>query len=593
MKVITFLVGIIATLQLPAQKHDYNVLLGYRSNDTVFNSYRGITRFDFNTASLNPRITYDSFRRIDFDWTINNMSDVDGQYLFSYNGFIIEDSANQVIKNGMGDFTRQTEFGDVVYQSGLILPLEKHDNYMLLHEYNYIHQNLGYVFSDGLHYSIIDLSSVAGKTAVVQKNKIVISDTLDPGRTIAIRHANGRDWWILKGKHDMLSFYTFLLTRDTIYKYGLQVIGERQYIPFGCVAVSQQGDKIVYISQHEGPLGGQGGVLGLFLHFFDFDRCTGLLANPKSIQIDGRIILLFGGAFSPNGKFFYVSRAETMYQIDMTRPDIILDTVAIYDGFSYISPGNVKYHTWFGFIQPLPDGRIYGSTSNSGQQYAFYINKPNEKGRACDVRQHSLKITAHTAFPDFPNYRLGPIDGSACDTLNINNSPVSEFRYDQDSTAFLKIEFTNLSYYEPTEFWWDWGDATTPYYTTNKDTSILHTFTKEGVYRVCLHVKNSNGEHTTCKELKLGTTGTKDVEMADQISIYPNPVSQQCVIHIENYLPKRMSFRLFNIYGHPVLSERLFHGSNILDMSGLNAGIYLMEIKENGLVICTKKLIKL
>lgn len=593
MKIIIFLVGIIAAGQLTAQKHDYNVLLGYRTNDTVYNSHRGITRFNFNTSSVNPKITYDSFRRIDFTWTINNMSDVDGQYLFSYNGFIIEDSSNQVIQNGKGGFTDQTEFGDVVYQSGLVLPLEMRDNYILLHAFNNVYQNLGSVFSSGLHYSIIDMRRDLGKAAVVLKNNIIISDTLDPGRIIAIRHANGRDWWILKGRHDMLSFYTFLLSKDKVIQHGLQTIGDRQYIPFGCVAVSQQGDKIVYVSQHEGPLGGQGGVLGLFLHFFDFDRCTGLLSNPKSIQIDRRKTFLFGGAFSPNGKFFYVSRIETMYQIDMTRPDIILDTVANYDGFSYISPTNFEYHTWFGFIQPLPDGRIYGSTSNSEQQYVFYIDKPNEKGKACDVRQHALKITGHLAIPDFPNYRLGPLDGSSCDTLGIDNIPVSEFRYDQDSTAFLKIDFTNLSYYEPTEFWWDWGDATMPYYTTNKDTSIWHTFPKEGVYQVCLRVKNNNGEHTTCKELHLGTTAINEVAMADHISIYPNPVSQQCMIYIENYLPKRMSYTLYDLYGHPVLSDRLFHGSNVLDLAKLHAGMYLLEIKENGILVCSKKLIKM
>lgn len=593
MKNILYLYCLFVFVPIYSQKYDHKILVGFRNTDTVFNLHRGITIFDFNTPSLNPKISYDSFKIMNFDWTVNNMSDASGNYLFSYNGFIIQDASNGIMQNGNGGFTRQTTTGDVSYQAGLILPLEKKDNYILLHEFEYLYPNLGSYFADGLNYSIVDMNQNFGKGAVVIKNKQVLKDTLDLGRIVSIRHANGRDWWIVRGRHDMLSFYTFLLAKDTIYKYGLQVIGDRQYIPFGCVAVSPQGDKIVYVSQHEGPLAGQSGVLGLFLHFFDFDRCTGILSNPKSLQIDSKKTFLFGGAFSPNGRFFYLSRIDTIFQIDMSEPNISLDIVAIYDGFSYISPGNVEYHTWFGFIQRTPDGRIYGSTSAFNQQYLFYINKPDEKGKACDVKQHSIKITAFKAIPDFPNYRLGPIDGSACDSLNIDNIPVSEFRYDQDSTTFLKIDFTNLSYYEPTEFWWDWGDATMPYYTTNKDTSILHTFPKEGVYRVCLRVKNNNGEHTTCKELKLGTTVTNEVAMEDHISIYPNPVSQQCMIYIENYLPKRMSYTLYDLYGHPVLSDRLFHAANVVDVGAFNQGMYILEIKENGLLVCSKKLIKM
>ena len=62
----------------------------------------------------------------------------------------------------------------------------------------------------------------------------------------------------------------------------------------------------------------------------------------------------------------------------------------------------------------------------------------------------------HSNLPTFPNYRLGPIDGSESDSLDIDNIPVAEFRYDQDTMNYRCIDFTNLSWYEPEEFWWDW-----------------------------------------------------------------------------------------------------------------------------------------
>jgi hypothetical protein len=584
---------LLAAINTFSQKHDYNILVGYRTNDTIFNSYRGITQLNFNTPSLNPEILYDSFKIMNFDWTVNNMSNADGDYIFSYNGLFIQDSSNHIMQNANGGFTRQTSTGDVVYQSGLILPLKRKDNYVLIHEFHYIHPEYNTYFSDGLNYSIIDMTKNNGRGLVVLKNKSVLKDTLDYGRLLAIKHANGRDWWILVGRHDMESYYTFLLSNDIIYQYGVQKIGDHQYIPFGCVAVSQQGDKIVYVSQHEGAILGQGGVLGLFLHFFDFDRCTGLLSNPKSVQIDNRKTLLMGGAFSPNGKYFYLSRIETIYQIDMTRSDFVLDTVANYDGFKYVSSGNFEYHTWFGFIQPAPDGRIYGSTSSSTQEYLFYINKPDVKGRDCDVRQHAIKITAHEAIPSFPNYRLGPIDGSSCDTLGINNLPVAEFRYNQDSSQYLKMEFTDLSYYEPKEWHWNYGDISSMN-NISTQANPTHIFSENGLFDVCLIVKNNNGSDTICKIVNLGTVGTESkIKFLPKINISPNPFKDYFVVNVVDYLPQKMFLQFYNSLGEPVLFHNLYQGSNFMNLDDLNPGLYLISVIENGKVIMTDKLIKI
>lgn len=595
-KLITFLYSVLLlnTSLVQCQKYDYNILVGFRSNDTVFNDYRGITRFNFNTNSLNPEILYDSFKLIDFHWTVNNLSDFHGNYLFSYNGYIIENFRNRIIQNGIGGFTRQNEFGDVVYQSGLLLPLDKNGPYVLFHESEYLYPEFGGAyFSNGLNYSIIDINKNSGDGEVIYKNIALIKDTLDYGRILAIKHANGRDWWILKGRHDMQASYTFLATKDTIQKYGIQNIGDKQYNPFGCVSVSPKGDKIVYVSQHEGVLYGQGGTLGLFLHFLDFDRCTGQLSNPKSLQVDSQRSFLFGGAFSPDGKLFYLSRKEYVFQIDMSAPDIILDTVAIYDNFKYVSPGNAEYHTWFGFIQNMPDGRIYGTTSSSFQQYMFYINKPNIKGKECDLRQHAIKVTAHYAIPNFPNYRLGPIDNSFCDTIGIDNTPIAEFRYDQDTFNYLKFEFTDLSAYEVEEWYWDFEDPNSSV-GTSRDTNPIHTFSQNGVYEVCLIVKNKNGADTLCRTITIGTVSTKgnDKKIID-IQAWPNPCKDFLIINVLDYNPQKMVLQVYNSIGELALSKRLYQGSNSVDVENLNSGIYFISILERGTEIKSEKLIKL
>ncbi len=46
------------------------------------------------------------------------------------------------------------------------------------------------------------------------------------------------------------------------------------------------------------------------------------------------------------------------------------------------------------------------------------INRPDSLGSACDVQQHSIHLPGYSAsLPNHPNYFLGPIVGSVCDSL--------------------------------------------------------------------------------------------------------------------------------------------------------------------------------
>ncbi len=83
-----------------------------------------------------------------------------------------------------------------------------------------------------------------------------------------------------------------------------------------------------------------------------------------------------------------------------------------------------------------------------------------------------------------PNYRLGSLDGSRCDTLGINNLPVAHFRVD-DTLGVLNRYFYDLSHHDPAHGHWDFDDGT-----ISEDTSALHTFPGPGLYHVCLTVSN-------------------------------------------------------------------------------------------------------
>ncbi len=97
-----------------------------------------------------------------------------------------------------------------------------------------------------------------------------------------------------------------------------------------------------------------------------------------------------------------------------------MDTVAIYDGFC--TPG-VPWTTAFNLAGLQPDGKIYYATTGSTTGLNV-INRPDFPGVSCDVQQHAI------IFPKFnyqtvthnPNFRLGELNTSPCDTLNAQQS---------------------------------------------------------------------------------------------------------------------------------------------------------------------------
>jgi hypothetical protein len=89
-----------------------------------------------------------------------------------------------------------------------------------------------------------------------------------------------------------------------------------------------------------------------------------------------------------------------------------VDTIAKYDGYKR------PLGSYFDEEQLAPDGKIYISCGNSEADY-HVINNPNGKGDSCNFVQHGLLLpTLSSCVPSFPNYRLGALQGSPCDTIS-------------------------------------------------------------------------------------------------------------------------------------------------------------------------------
>lgn len=360
----------------------------------------------FLSVSTAPRI-------IDFFRTNANITDSEGNLQFSTNGAFLSNANGDTLQNGTGlnpsNYTNLYPEGLHGSQYALILPVpESSTVYHLFH--CAADRQVPYIHALQLYRTTVDMSLANGLGAAVVKNEVIFSDTLVAGKITAVRHANGRDWWVICHRDASNIYYRLLVTPEGISAPEQQAIGVIRRYTAGQACISPQGDKLAYYF----------GIAGEDLEVFDFDRCTGLLSNPVHVPIDD--LNNHGGvAFSPNGRYLYVSSIDRVYQFDTWATDIAASrvTIAVWDGFYSPSP---PFATVFDIAQLAPDGKIYIGTGN-GTLHLHVINEPDQGGLTCGMVQHGVELPRYfmNSLPNHPNYHLGPVDGSVCDSLGIDS----------------------------------------------------------------------------------------------------------------------------------------------------------------------------
>lgn len=260
---------------------------------------------------------------------------------------------------------------------------------------------------------------------------------------------------------------------------------------------------------------------------------------------------------------------DTLIQYDMNAPDLKSSRKIL----AIRSPNPGIFQATYFMPQLAPDQRIYISATN-GIQYLHIINRPDEAGTACDFRHQGLKLPTvnQASIPNFPNYRLGPLDGSPCDTLGLDNRPVAWYRHAPDTLDHFKVAFHDLSYYEPTAWHWDFGDGQ-----KSTERHPTHQYDSAGVYQACLTVSNVNSSSTHCKTLQLGTSVTDDPALKSRVQVLPNPFNERLTVLWNTELHGAM-FHLYDLTGRIVRTERMVLGVNEIDTGGLPPGAYFWEV---------------
>ena len=277
--------------------------------------------------------------------------------------------------------------------------------------------------------------------ALISQNNIVMNDTSASGDMQACRHANGRDWWLIKPGIYEDEYYVGLLSPTGI--------SEMQKITIPGIIHRGQFETYSYFSFDGLKFLHFTGKRYKYLHEYDFDRCTGTLSNPIVHDLTDSIPWGDHNActISPDGSKLYIRRSGSpenpvdyaFLQFDLSNG--VWTRLLAPDNSPQITPNGKEI---------LLSSRIL--TNDTIYQTLSRIRQPNLPGEACDLVLHTDTMQNTITFispSNFANFRLGPIDGSACDTLGINSvesfeKPVADVSvYPNPAKEALNIRLLN------------------------------------------------------------------------------------------------------------------------------------------------------
>ncbi len=387
-------------------KADYNWI--FSSNTLPIEESEGSL---ISFTDIGRDITY-----IQLSETIGNnnasISDIQGELIFYTNGCSVFDSTFNVMENGNeinpGNFhDSHCLFGNYPGpQNSIIIPvLNTPSDYLYLHKKWERNTELDIEIS-GIYVTIISFNeSLTGK--VVEKNIGIDPERSTTGSLLeAIPHQNGIDWWVVdftKGPEE--NFYlSYFLNQDTIVLQHEMEIDNVESLNERCSSTSQScfspdGTKFAKMCPDTG------------FDLWDFDRSNGMISNYRHLPIETNYVTC-GVGISPNSRFAYLSCSDSLWQVDLWEEDLSIGLELIDTLDKSADPFTV---TNFGYQQLGPDCKIYMNTIRQ-YDWLHVITKPDEKGKACDFRQHSIQLphlNEPGSFPNFPHFRIDEED--VCD----------------------------------------------------------------------------------------------------------------------------------------------------------------------------------
>ncbi len=385
-------------------KQDYIWLFGHDSDGSLPGKESYI--FDFN--SNNYPSAFANTIPISFRGENNSICDKDGNLLFYTNGCHVVGADHEIMPNGFGlnegqfvEVFMDTCNGYRAIQNMITIPDPgNQDGYYIIHKSFELTDSLDI---DKMKYTYVDLSKNGGKGDVTMKNEVFVEYSKILGAYLnAIPHANQKDWWIINPVHRENKYLRILLDETGLNVLEPQDIGPRFHwnaSTSGTSVFSPDGKQYAYFNKDDNLL------------LYNFNRETGWLSNLRQLTLKENTptIGFFSSVeFSSNSRFLYVAVQDSLWQIDTWETELEQGTELI-DSWNGV---NDPFQTHFTLLKLAPDCKIY-MCSGSGTNTYHVINRPNEKGKACDFVQQGIQlpfVSSVRNMPHFPRFRVDDIE---------------------------------------------------------------------------------------------------------------------------------------------------------------------------------------
>ncbi len=332
----------------------------------------------------------------------------------------------------------------------------------------------------GIHYSVVDMTLDGGLGEIVRKNVRIAEGTTE--KMVAVRHANGRDYWIVVHGWWNNTFKSFRVSRSGVHvsdpvesAVGAAHLGS-EFGRIGAMKVSPNGRKLA-LAGYEMNL----------VQLFDFNNITGVVSSPLQLPSE---VWEYGVCFSPDNTKLYITtasdRRSNIYQFDLSAPSAI----AIIASRTLVG----TFPNKLGDLQLGPDGKIYVACGNSN--WLGVINKPNVKGSACDYVERGLFLDIEKGRERYSVWGLPNVMSSDLTAIDSSVVPPQAI-FEPNRTAICAgeaVDFHDASLVRPTR--WEWSfPGGTPSASADRNPSGIR-YNMAGTYVATLVASSVNGDDT-------------------------------------------------------------------------------------------------
>ncbi len=418
MKINFIFIFFACILRLNAQREADCLAVGYcdYSLPQGCNIPYGSSIYKFNIDSLES-INENAGLNLSTSYSRAAFSDnTTGDLLFASNGWRLVNSQGNILAHKL--WRADIPWPNDNYDSTMVLnslgPLFLNDPgdstkaYLFYGQYKIMDLGTGVRKYDVLFtYAYLDIPT----QSLISKNNVLLDELTAPGDMQACRHANGRDWWVIKPGRYEDEYYIGILSPS-----GLLL--EKITIPEA--THREQGETFTYFNQEGNRLIHFTGKENKYLYGYDFDRCRGSLSNMEFHDLSDSLQPGDWTActISPDGSKLYIRRSS------VPGPSLEGGGTLQYD----LETGAFQHFTEIGNVQLTPNYKnilmgsriIVDAASDSSIQTLSTIFNPNAPYPDFQFVENSdtvINITGFISPSNFANFRLGKLLGSPCDTI--------------------------------------------------------------------------------------------------------------------------------------------------------------------------------